>query len=1808
MAGPVIKLNPDSDAPPIDFDAALRRAIIPGLNQTPDQYSEDLSTAHRLGLPKEAVSDSNRADYKKQRQIKDLTEEVSKSDRLSDLFRTDPALAALLQDDAPNTITMSRTARELSFAQRNSEGVRLMQALGWNAVQAGAEIVGEDEFAIEAGKEAEKLYKDITPILTIEEVMEIGTAEAFLGFMKAHAGQQLPLMAPSFAGAYAGGVAGTAVAGPVGGAIGIVLGTYIPSFILGVGETQHAIKSIDPNTVAPEIALGGGAIIGALDSLLGGKLGSKLVKAFGFDVAQEVARITARNVIKASAKAGVSGVGIEGITEAIQEAVSIGAAALATDTEIDQDQLVSDMLNAFAVGAFMGGTMGTTTGAVTETIKARKQKKGLDALQKLAVLSKLRQRNAEKFGSTIGEFLRDGGVDQFIVDTDILLYWANRHPDPEILSVLQVEDQLDNPNVVLSPETFSAYILGTEHYEELIKFVHTTDGRSLDSVSQSFSNLEYIELLKTQLATYPISDQLREKTLKTLEKFNSENSTEIFNDAPIDVNAILNALMTEVQENQLSVTDEVLQGRINRLDEELAVVEKKIVEFEKELKIREGAAATTKKAKAPKEEAPAQTDAAKEKADTPLDKDAMRDSGFTENEIESANAGRFSDPSKIQQASEGYAYVRGTWRLVTQQDIDEYRAGGVSQREHWADNFKLHDIQPWEGRNSGQATSLIFGSDARPETYADVLARINGDILSPGEAFAIKLERQLARQETADILPFSAKKEAAEQPAAEPEAKKSKATLALEKKIDAALRQRDEILDQQSRINLSGDTIKDIKGTELIEDEEVVDSAIIIEGQIFTATTHPEALLEAQEVLGEEVINKALKEDPEKNFNGFVTNTGRFLTREEATELSGVQTSEDLAKKRKPKGQKRITIKAKVLKDLAVKSNVQAIRIARKAFREGVKAGKSLIVKKANLNKVLVNLPLTDKQKLSLTSRINNITTLGQFDRVSGLVGVKANALMVGEHRAAIVKAITKLAKRTKVKGKEGRFSPEVQEHLDEVRAIITSPRKTIEERRALEEKLEARLDNTTPDPDMAWKTTLYALLLKEDTVNMIDAEKFLLDLVAIREAGTAASVLRKSARKNNQEADIVAGTEATLAGKEPEMIDTSTLAARISASTKETGAIIDSTWKAWTDILDTVFNKKGVDDTAFIEHLEVTDEIQKWKAETLEWEEKLLDAYRDIYGLQNNNQALNKMAEDNKVKVIGDFQDLNGKSIKLQYSVAQIRKLWMERQDPTLRKVFEHEKGNAYTEQMMTALWAALDSEGKDTAFAKAQLEIYQDFYDRVNRVYRRLYGINLPFNPNYSPITRDRSVDKEGEAGSFSSEDMIVEQFKFRRTFSTSLLKRRNNELAIGKQHDTSIMYQHIHEMAWFIHMAEKNLHLKNVFKDERLKKAIVLQHGQKMMDNIKGFVEDFGVGHIAKGDALNEWVSRVNRRFAGSVLGVKPTIGIKQLTSYLAMADNIPSADFIKYGGEFLSSPEKIIKFLYENSSTMRTRGNSPAFELAALGTVDKRVFNKRNNKFWSDFNFVFIRLGDRAPIYMGGWAVYQHAVKSGKTHKQAIAAFERAVNDTQQSTDMDKLASIQRNHAIGRSLTMFMSARLALLRAEMRAWRQSPLPVIGRNKISWREFGKRIGYYHFVMPMFIQYIASGFKWEDDEQLRAAVAGQLNTYIIFGDFLMITISDILTNEKTRNVDTDMPIVDILNETRRGINSVIDIDWSMESILDAIQDVGIVLGKVIGKPIEQGMNILGGVGDVADGEIEKGLKRIAGFSEKVATESSED
>jgi len=404
----------------------------------------------------------------------------------------------------------------------------------------------------------------------------------------------------------------------------------------------------------------------------------------------------------------------------------------------------------------------------------------------------------------------------------------------------------------------------------------------------------------------------------------------------------------------------------------------------------------------------------------------------------------------------------------------------------------------------------------------------------------------------------------------------------------------------------------------------------------------------------------------------------------------------------------------------------------------------------------------------------------------------------------------------------------------------------------------------------------------------------------------------------------------------------------------------------------------------------------------------------------------------------------------------------------------------------------------------------------------------------------------------------------------------------------------------MATFIKQSEQSAFLLSVFKKSRLRDEIIEIHGISVLDQIDGMIKDFTVGYPSRGRYFEKTLNFFNRQFSRSVLGLKAVTGMKQLPSFIAMSENIPIVDFMAGVVEFLANPKKAIRILYGNGNMMKSRGSSLDFEMSRYGAPDKTMLRLRKRTSVDNFIMWFIKAGDRAAIYSGGWARYLYQTRKGNmSPEEAILDFEQNASSTQQSSDISRQSSLQRSGAFGRVFTMFMTARLSLLRGELRAIRQ-----FSRGKITAREFGKRLAIYHFFIPMIIQGVASGFRWEPDKQLTAMLLGQLNGFIIFGELLHWAVLSTITEDATK-FPKELPLTETLEEAWKGAADAFAGD-SMEEILEGFLVMGDVAGKFAGIPFEAARGIVSGGLKIIDGDPEEGMKLMWGFSRKTAKESS--
>ena len=315
------------------------------------------------------------------------------------------------QVEAEEAVEVERPEATGKFFKSIGRGIDQMQG----AIGSGIDVIGEasgweglEKFGERqaARNEVQLLEKEaVDPRLQLRDVENIMVGkQSWVDYIQQSLGEVLPSMGISLAGAGAGAKAGAAMGNvltgplvpakllgvPLGALIGGAIGAFLPSALMGTGEVQQTIKELDPDAESPWAALGGGAIIGALDVAA---LSVPVLKSIGKGipkdsilkglinngVSEKVAKgavgtayKSISNVVKNKFPAGrvgkalslgVQSAGAEGLTERLQELTSIEIAEAVTDKEVMNR--AERLLEATVMGVIAGAGLGGGAGAIT---------------------------------------------------------------------------------------------------------------------------------------------------------------------------------------------------------------------------------------------------------------------------------------------------------------------------------------------------------------------------------------------------------------------------------------------------------------------------------------------------------------------------------------------------------------------------------------------------------------------------------------------------------------------------------------------------------------------------------------------------------------------------------------------------------------------------------------------------------------------------------------------------------------------------------------------------------------------------------------------------------------------------------------------------------------------------------------------------------------------------------------------------------------------------------------------------------------------------------------------------------------------------------------------------------------------------------------------------------------------------------------------------------------------------------------------------------------------------------------------------
>ncbi len=900
-------------------------------------------------------------------------------------------------------------------------------------------------------------------------------------------------------------------------------------------------------------------------------------------------------------------------------------------------------------------------------------------------------------------------------------------------------------------------------------------------------------------------------------------------------------------------------------------------------------------------------------------------------------------------------------------------------------------------------------------------------------------------------------------------------------------------------------------------------------------------------------------------------------------------------------GKKTIRVKASQIKAIETQTTRKTIAAVRRGFQRGRKLARA-DAKSARRQFVQIIKESGIQSQAKFLKRLVGLDTTEQLNKILPKLESQLVSELEAQQRRELLSEITNQLKGTQSPQQEGKFDPDTQALLDTAREVNTMSRKEA----AFE--LDEALKNDSPSPASVWRNQMLAIAAKEDFITNDDLRDALSNIVNLKTEGQTAAAKRIEKLRNEVQKTRDTMVEATLQGSPIKREDTSTVAKRLNRRAKRLGAFGSALWNAWDDTLDIVFNKKGVDGR-FINSLTMTRELLNVRVRIHKWQTQMTNKAIEIYGLKSQTALVKKLYDDNVVHKVGDYINARGVKTEMAISRAEARDLWMKLQDPEMAPVLLHPKGNAYTEEILREVFFTNDNtklSDQDKAWTEAQVEFYSEIFPDINEVHRNMYGINMAFNPRFSPTQTDRG-NLEGAERDIGVDSAIIDEGAKRRRLPAALKEEDGKQILPQMlRSDTQVMHRYMHDVAHFVETAERVRLLNHTFSDPRVKKAIAQNHSDSTNKQISKFIDDFARGYVKRGQAAEEWIGFFNRNFSRSVLGLKATIGMKQTTSVFAMGENIPPGQFVAGMFDFMKNPKKNMKKIFEAMPSLATRGSSIDLELAKLGQVEEDILRLQKTGKLDDLFVTMIRWGDRVPIYLGTHSRARWDKKQGISFEDSVAKSEILAERTQQSVQLDQLSDLQRMGPMGRTMSLFMTARLALLRSELRAMRQ-----VRRGKITRSEFGKRFAYYHIIMPAMISMIANGMAFDAEDFIKSILLGQLTSFILFGDVLEAITLEALGGDVWGKAK-DIPIVETLNDVFEGARKVLSEGATVEDLWEGMDQLSDAGGAAAGLPVKGAKNIIIGAYEIGDAEdvteLKTGVRRLFGWTERVAKKASAD
>jgi hypothetical protein len=338
---------------------------------------------------------------------------------------------------------------------------------------------------------------------------------------------------------------------------------------------------------------------------------------------------------------------------------------------------------------------------------------------------------------------------------------------------------------------------------------------------------------------------------------------------------------------------------------------------------------------------------------------------------------------------------------------------------------------------------------------------------------------------------------------------------------------------------------------------------------------------------------------------------------------------------------------------------------------------------------------------------------------------------------------------------------------------------------------------------------------------------------------------------------------------------------------------------------------------------------------------------------------------------------------------------IWMK--NDNLKERIVRAYGNIQIMDMMDKLTI------QDKKFGDELQQAVASLYDDVNKVYIKMYGLDMPQADNYFPSSVERIQ---------GNMDLLKDNIG--QVSSPGFIKARvqSNLPLMNFGNPVKIALDHIAKVNHFIYMQEKLADLNKVYKTTVVKRHITNAYGDRVYKYILQVLDNAKFTTVARTiDGISDIGDYLVNNYVLTKIAVKPSIMIKQLLSCINYAEDMSSVQWFEGFLKGVTTPKKVIDFMMKNSKYCQSRFAKGGQTEALLKAMEGSNATFAKVKTFKGILSWMTRVGDIGAIIFGGYPYVMNQMSKGVSLQAAIENFEKSTIRSQQASLPSTLSNFQ-----------------------------------------------------------------------------------------------------------------------------------------------------------------------------------------------------